>query len=137
MKKIKVAKVTMPPEAKSRRLPLLSFALLSLFSWLAIFGIAHGEQVTFSSLVISFSRLINQVVALITGLALLVFIWGVFRYISAGSDRNRITEARNFIIFGIIGLFVMFSVWGLVNLLIQTAGLNSTQPTAPQFQTNP
>ena len=40
-------------------------------------------------------------------------------------------EARNVMIYGIIGLFVMVAVWGLVNVLINTFGLSTSVPQVP------
>ena len=88
---------------------------------------------TLSSIVVNLKILVNQLVAFVIGLAVLVFLWGVLKYITAGADSKKVEEARNFIIFGIIGIFVMFSIWGLINLLSVTLNLSSTKPTAPTF----
>ena len=41
-------------------------------------------------------------------------------FISKAADEEKRTEAKNFIIWGIIGIFVMVSIWGLVNILTGT-----------------
>jgi hypothetical protein len=63
---------------------------------------------------------INQIVYLLIGAAIVVFLWGLLKYIMAGGDAKVTSEARSFMVFGIIALFVMLSVWGLTNLLIRT-----------------
>ena len=66
------------------------------------------------------------------GIAVLVFIWGLIKYVTAGGDGDKQTEARNTIIWGIIIIFVMVSVWGLVNVLSTTFNLdNDNIPLAP------
>lgn len=75
------------------------------------------------------------VVQLIFTLAFLAFIWGVYRYFIAGAaDEEKRKEGRMFIMYGIIGFFVMFSLWGLVNLLVGAAGFtNNSRPDIPSF----
>ncbi len=69
--------------------------------------------------------LLNTVVVpVIFALAFLVFIYGVVKYlfISGGEETKR-TEGRNFMLWGIIGMVVLFSVWGLVSILLSTLGI--------------
>ncbi len=68
-------------------------------------------------LICSAMELVNPIIALLTGLAVVYFVWNVLRFImSAGDEKGRGT-AKNGIIYGVVGLFVLFSFWGLVELL--------------------
>lgn len=80
--------------------------------------------------------LINTVaVPVIFAIAFIVFIWGVFQYfVLSGGNEEKQADARNLMIYGIVGLFVMASVWGLVNILIGTFNFNSNTPNYPQAQ---
>lgn len=60
--------------------------------------------------------------------ATVVFIWGVTKYVAAGGDAEKITEGRNFIFWGLIGLFVIISVWGLVLVINNTLGIPPSYP---------
>jgi hypothetical protein len=64
------------------------------------------------------------VVPFIFTLAFAVFIWGVVRYffIHGNEDASR-EEGRQFIFWGIVGMAVLFSVWGLVNIMLSTLGI--------------
>jgi len=84
---------------------------------------------TFSDLVNKFVAYVNVIVYLLASLAILVFLWGVLKYMMAGDSKEKLTNGRDFIIYGIIGIFVMMSVWGLVNILIKTFGLETAKPT--------
>lgn len=64
----------------------------------------------------------NIIIPLIVGIAGLYFMWGIIKYITAGDSEESRTAARNMMIWGIIALFVMISVWGLVNILVETFG---------------
>lgn len=66
------------------------------------------------------NAVITPLIYLISAVALLVFLWGVFQYIKeAGNDAKR-AEASKMILYGLIGLFVMVSVWGLVYVIKNT-----------------
>ena len=81
--------------------------------------------------------LINNVfVPLVFAAAFIVFIFGVFQYfIAGGADEEKREAGKSLMLWGIIGFFVMVSVWGLVNVLIGTFGLDSrTPPELPTFE---
>lgn len=67
--------------------------------------------------------ILNTIVPLLIAVAVVIFLVGVVKYITAGADEEKRTEARNTMIFGIVGLFVMVALWGLVNILVSTLGL--------------
>ncbi|MDR3548866.1 MAG: hypothetical protein P4M11_11475 [Candidatus Pacebacteria bacterium] len=76
---------------------------------------------------------INTVlVPVIFAIAFIVFIIGVFQYfiLSRGNEEAQ-GQARSLMLWGLIGFFVMVSVWGLVNILLGTFNLNSAVPTYP------
>ncbi len=64
---------------------------------------------------------------LIISLTILVFIWGIFRMVTSSDGAAR-EEARGYITWGIVALFVMVSVWGLVNILVRSFALNNAAP---------
>lgn len=57
------------------------------------------------------------VIPLLYALAFLFFIFGLFQYFFMGGEENR-AKARPFVVWGLVGFLVIFSVWGIVNLLI-------------------
>ncbi len=100
-------------------------------------GVAFGQQLTnISVLISSATHILNQLVPFFIGLGLVVFLFGIVRYVLAGSGEDK-ASARSIMIYGIIALFVMVSVWGLVNFLGNALGLNNTQNIpAPNIPTN-
>ncbi len=74
--------------------------------------------------------LMNEIVPVIIGLAVIYFIWGILKYVTAGDAEDK-SAARGYIIWGIIVIFVIVSIWGLVNLLSGTFRLNRTPQNLP------
>ncbi len=75
--------------------------------------------------------ILSKLLPLIITLTLIVFLWGIFKFVMSGGDTEQRREARGYIIWGIIALFVMVSVWGLVNILSRTVNLDPTPPQPP------
>lgn len=75
---------------------------------------------TFASLVSTFVRLIQSAVGVLIVLALLLFLYGLVRYMMGIGDEEKQKESREYIVYGVIGLFVMVSMWGLVSVLTST-----------------
>jgi hypothetical protein len=91
--------------------------LLSLIALTPILTFAQARD--FRGLVQIIIDLIKSLVPLIVALTLLVFIWGIFQLVRSNSEDSR-KEAIAVITYGIISLFVMVSVWGLVSILTST-----------------
>ena len=98
--------------------PIISFAATTDFKSL-VSGITTG--------------ILAPLIPLIIGLAVVVFLWGVLRFIVAAGDVKKREEGRNFIIWGLIGITIMFSIWGLVKILTDTLNLDKTPPAIPQL----
>ncbi len=72
----------------------------------------------------------NVLVPLVFAVAFIVFIWGVFQYfIAGGADEEKRENGKSLMLWGIIGFFVMVSVWGLVNILRGTFQTTNVAPT--------
>ena len=64
------------------------------------------------------------VIPVILALAFAFFVFGVVNYFFIhGTDEKGREEGRSFILWGLLGMVVLFSVWGLVNLLLSTLGI--------------
>lgn len=71
---------------------------------------------------------LNVVVApLIFAFAFAAFIWGVVNYFFLhGSNETKREEGRQFILWGILGMVVLVSVFGFVNILLSALGIMPT-----------
>ncbi len=70
------------------------------------------------------SGILRPLVPFLVGLAVVVFIYGVITLmLSEGGEKKE--EGKQFMLWGIIGIFVMVSVWGLVAILSGTFQLDT------------
>lgn len=72
---------------------------------------------TFFSLFDGVLGLVNQAISVVVALAVLGFLWGVVKLLFSSDNQIAKKEGKDFMMYGIFTLFVMTSVWGLVNLL--------------------
>ena len=72
---------------------------------------------------------INYVlVPVLFAIAFIVFLWGAFQTFIVGANSEDAKEdGKNLMLYGLIGFFVMVSIWGLVNILTGTVRFGNTQ----------
>lgn len=114
-----------------------------VFSVLLLPVLTHADLIpassepSFESLIGKFTQsIVSPLITLLFGVALLLFIWSLVKYITKVNDPKAQQEARQMIFWGIIILAVMVSVWGLVqvvqNTFFDSGDVNSALPT-PRF----
>ncbi len=73
------------------------------------------------------SNTLGALVYIVMSLGLLTFLWGVVKYVISNSDDDK-KNARQYMIWGIIGLTVIFGVWGFVSLVSKLLGSDVAVP---------
>jgi len=61
---------------------------------------------------------------ILVGVAVIVFIWGLIIFIYKSNDETGRAEGKQRMIWGIIALFVMVSIWGIVGYIRDTLNIN-------------
>lgn len=64
--------------------------------------------------------LVNPLIFLVGSLAFLAFFWGIAKYIFSAGDEQKKASGKDVMLYGLIALFVMVSVWGLIGILKNT-----------------
>jgi len=67
--------------------------------------------------------ILNTIVPLLVTLGVVYFVWGVVQYIMTGDEAKK-KEGRTKMIYGIIGLVVIITMWGIVGLITNTFGVS-------------
>ena len=89
---------------------------------LAAFAIPLVSMAAISNISDAGSFIINTInnvlVPVLFAVAFIVFLWGAFYTFILGANSDEVKEkGKNLMLWGLIGFFVMVSVWGLVNIL--------------------
>ncbi len=71
--------------------------------------------------------LVATATPIVVALALVYFFWGLGQFILGSSESEKRKQAIEIMIYGIIALFIMVSIWGIVNVLQSTFGVTGNQ----------
>lgn len=77
------------------------------------------------------TQLVNPLMLLLAAGAFVAFIWGVFEFIRNAADETKRAQGRHAIMWGLIGLVVIFGAYGILNLALGTFGLGTIQSQLP------
>lgn len=70
----------------------------------------------------------NILIPLAFAMCLLYFFWGVFKYIRTGAGSEEAAkEGKNIMVWGFVGLFVAFSVWGIISFIQSEISISPIQ----------
>jgi hypothetical protein len=79
--------------------------------------------------------ILSPLIPILVTLALIAFFWGVGKYAISGANNEKSREqGKQIMLWGIIGLFVMVSVWGIVNIVEDTFDLDNAPFNAKQIK---
>ncbi len=96
--------------------------------------LAFAAVTDFTSFLANIQTLINKIIPVIIAITVLVFLWGIANYIMNAGDEEKRKEARQFIIWGLVGFVIMLGIWGLINVFVTAFGLEGgSQIRAPQI----
>ena len=90
-----------------------------------------GPITTIPGLLQYLMALMNTIVPFLVSLAVFVIIYGIFTYIRHAGEEEKRSEARMFILWGVLAVFAMLSIWGLISVLVNSLPLKRS---APQIQ---
>ena len=87
----------------------LIFTILTFF--IPLFAAAAS---TIKGIFEKLTTIVRATIPAMMVLATVLFLWGVITYLYNADNEDARTQGRIFMIYGIVGLFVMVAVWGLV-----------------------
>lgn len=64
--------------------------------------------------------ILNPLIRLMFAVALVVFLWGIIEYIKGAGSPDSRKKGTNHILWGLVGLFIMVSVYGILALFKNT-----------------
>ncbi len=120
---------------------LTRFAQIATFAAVLIAPLVVSAQAVSNvqGLFAWFLNILNQwVVPIIFAMAFIMFLYGVYRFfIAGGDDEEKVKQGQRFVMWSIIGFVLMFTIWGIINLFINTLQFSgANEPGLPQFGAN-
>jgi len=112
-------------------LAILSFLVLPLFSFPALaqddpFGTNYVNEGINGTLVQNadprtiIGRIINLALGFLGVIAVGIILIGGFKWMTAGGNEEKTTEARQLIVAGVIGLLIILASWAIATFLISS-----------------
>lgn len=75
-------------------------------------------------------QIINPIILLLAASAFVVFVWGVFQFIAHAGDEGKRKEGKDAILWGIVGLAIIFGAYGIINVALGTFNITPLVPGA-------
>ena len=115
-----------------------SYPLFTILLTTPLLGYAQNPDAgPVESVLTNFHTLLSVVIEILITLAFVVFGWGIVKLITskAGGDPKKVNDAKQIILYGIIGLFVLSSMYGILVFIKTYLGVPDNTPiTVPKFQ---
>ena len=73
-----------------------------------------------------FTQFTNTILYIIGIVSVIMLIFGGFRYVVSGGDSKKVTDAKNTILYAIIGLVISLLAYAIVNFVISAIGSVTT-----------
>lgn len=85
-----------------------------------------------------FRQVTNTILYFVGIIAVIMLIWGGIRYVVSGGDAKKVTDAKNTILYAIIGLVISFLAYAIVQFVINALpAKQQQQPQQPATETQP
>ncbi len=69
------------------------------------------------------SIILNPIITLGFAVAIVTFLWGIFEFIRNPADSENRSKGQRNIMWGLIGLVIMFGVMGIIRIILGTFGI--------------
>lgn len=66
------------------------------------------------------SEIVDPVISFLFILGLLYFLYGVYELVRGAESEEARATGRQHILWGVVGMFIMISFWGIMNLICRT-----------------
>lgn len=68
-------------------------------------------------------NLMQTIIPVLLGCAVAVFFWGVVKFIWHAGDEKEVQEGRTFLVWGMVGIFVIIALWSIIGFIQTNFGL--------------
>lgn len=69
-----------------------------------------------------FTRISNTALLIIGLVSVIMLLYGGLRYVTSGGDNKKVTDAKNTVLYAIIGLIISILAYAIVNFVLNAVG---------------
>jgi len=80
--------------------------------------------------------ILNPAILVIFTLGFFLFVWGLVQFLKALNEGGDTKDGKRHMIYGIAGMFIMVSVYGIIALISNTFGLGINPRNPSQYNTD-
>jgi len=96
--------------------------LLTISLAITIPDVAYAQTGTLGDIINEAGNLIGITIPVVVGAAVLGFFWGLTKYIWKAGDKEAQDEGRRIMIAGVVSLFLIVAIGGIVGVLVESFG---------------
>lgn len=74
-----------------------------------------------------FTSVTNTILYIVGIISVIMLIYGGLRYIISGGDSKKVTDAKNTILYAVIGLIISILSFAIVNFVLNSIGVNDAE----------
>ena len=86
------------------------------------FPLTMSAATPLEDFVVVLANVVKALVPIASTLAVVYFFYGLARFILAAGDPQGKVEGKNIMIWGVVAIFIMLSIFGIVGFIQQTVG---------------
>ena len=79
-----------------------------------------------NTVAVGIGTIVNTLLPIMMGLAVLAFFWGLVKYIANASDEAAKESGKTLMIWGMVALFVMVALWSILGYVQTQLGITGT-----------
>lgn len=88
--------------------------------------VAFAQLGNITNIVTALGNIVNLLIPIAFAAALLFFFWGLAQYILSSGNEEAKEKGKQMMLWGILALFVMASIWGIVTFLGTALGITQS-----------
>ena len=81
--------------------------------------------------------IVNPLIVFLFALALAYFLWGVFEFIANLENDEKKTSGKSHMLWGVVGIAIMMSVWTILNMILSTFNITDVKPETSEVNLTP
>ena len=117
----------------------MNTALIGIFGIVLGIGapiMTYAADASLTQTILKLTGSLSGFIAVLTGLALAAFLIGMVSFVRKTGEDKDISAGRRGMLWGVVGLFVIMSLWGIITILFELFGVDENKSKCASPQVN-